>query len=58
MEEQINKALEEARLQNESKNELQADLSAFIDQFVKENFELDENGKIIVKKNESAEPTK
>jgi len=57
MEEQINKALEEARLQNESKNELQADLSAFIDQFVKENFELDENGKIIVKKNESAGPT-
>lgn len=57
MEEQINKALEEARLQNESKNELQADLSAFIDQFVKQNYELDENGKIIVKKNESARPT-
>jgi len=51
MNEQINKALEEARLQNQSKNELQDDLNQFIDKFVKENFELDENGKIIVKAN-------
>lgn len=56
MEENINKALEEARLQNKAKSELSIDLNDFIDKFVKESFELDENGKIIVKKNESTKP--
>lgn len=52
MEEQINKALEEARLQNESKNKLSEDLKAFIE----ENYEI-KNGTIKEKKNESGNPS-
>jgi hypothetical protein len=52
MEEQINKALEEARLQNEAKNKLSEDLKEFID----ENYII-ENGTIKEKKNESGNPS-
>jgi hypothetical protein len=51
MEEQINKALEEAFQQNLSKNKLSEDLKAFIE----ENYEI-QNGTIKEKKNESTNP--
>lgn len=54
MEQQINKALEEARLQNEAKNELYKQM----DEFFSKNFIIDENGQIKEKEDESAEPTK
>ena len=51
MEENINKALEEARLQNEAKNELYKQM----DEFFNKNFIIDENGQIKEKQNDESE---
>ena len=51
MEENINKALEEARLQNEAKNELYKQM----DEFFNKNFIIDENGQIKGKQNDESE---
>lgn len=51
MEEKINKALEEARLQNEAKNELYKQM----DEFFSKNFIIDENGQIKEKENDESE---
>ena len=51
MEENINKALEEARLQNEAKNELYKQM----DEFFNKNFIIDENGQIKEIQNDESE---
>ena len=51
MEENINKALEEARLQNEAKNELYKQM----DEFFNKNFIIDENGQIKEKQTDESE---
>ena len=53
MEEQINKALEEAREQNDAKNELYKKL----DEVLKNGFYIDEEGILKIKENETEQST-